>query len=178
MLFEVERRREDLLVFEIYGNLVSVLPADKQTENQAYHFGGFLVDYPKILVVRVFHISVWGFGGDGFAACTLGPDTRFYFLADVLCVPLRHDIDKGRKLQCIGIVAVYAVIDRDKADIVPSEYLHCIADLEIITPPARQVFHNADAYFSVFHILHHAGIGRAVKEPAAFVIVNVVPDIG
>ena len=54
---DVYKRQEsggrDLLVFQIYGDLVAVLPADKQTENKAHNLGGFLVDYPKILVVRV-----------------------------------------------------------------------------------------------------------------------------
>ena len=99
-------------------------------------------------------------------------------LMPFLCVPLRHDVDKGRKLQCVGLLAVYPVVDRDKAHIVPSEYLHSVANLEIVAPPARQVFHNADTDFSVFYIVHHAGIGRTVKKSAAFVIVNVVPDIG
>jgi len=40
-----------------------------------------------------------------------------------------------------------------------------------------QVFHNADAYLSAFHVLHPAGVDGAVKKSAAFVIVNVVPDI-
>ena len=65
-----------------------------------------------------------------------------------------------------------------KAHIVPSEYLHRVADLEIIAPPAGKVFHNADTDFPVFHIVHHAGVGGTVKKPAAFVIVDVVPDIG
>ena len=42
-----------MLLRQIYGDLVAVLPADKQTENKAHNLGGFLVDYPKILVVRV-----------------------------------------------------------------------------------------------------------------------------
>lgn len=98
-------------------------------------------------------------------------------LADVLCVPLRHDVDKGRKLQRVGFLAVYAVVDCNKAHVVPSEYLHSVADLEIVAPPARQVFHNADTDFPVFYIVHHAGIGGTVKKPAAFVIVDIVPDI-
>ena len=73
--------------------------------------------------------------------------------------------------------AVNAVVDRDKAHIVPSDYLHRVADLEIVAPPARQVFHNAHADFAVFHILYHAGIGGAVKKSAAFVIVDIVPGI-
>ncbi len=40
------------------------------------------------------------------------------------------------------------------------------------------IFHNAHADFAVFHVLNHAGVGRTVKKSAAFVIVNVVPDIG
>ena len=64
-----------------------------------------------------------------------------------------------------------------QAHIVPSEYLHRVADLEIVAPPAGEVFHNADTDFPVFHIVHHAGVGGTVKKPAAFVIVDVVPDI-
>ena len=52
----------------MHGDLVAVLPADKQTENQTDNLGGFLVDYPKILVVRVFHIAVGGFGGNRLSA--------------------------------------------------------------------------------------------------------------
>jgi hypothetical protein len=116
--------------------------------------------------------------GAAFADFAPGLNARFHFLADVLCIPLRHDIDKGRKLQCVGLLAVNAVVDRDKAHIVPSEYFHRVADLEIVAPPAGEVFHNADTDFPVFHIVHHAGVGGTVKKSAAFVIVDVVPDIG
>ena len=78
----------------------------------------------------------------GFPLMPFCLNARFHFLADVLCVPLRHDIDKGRNLQCVGLLAVYPVVDRDKAHIVPSEYLHRVAGLEIVTPPAGKVFHN------------------------------------
>ena len=177
-VFHVESGGRDLLLCQIYGDLVAVLPTDKQAENKAYNLGSFLVDYPKILVVRVFDITVRGFGDNRLSTHAFGLNARFHFLADVLCVPLRHDIDKGRKLQRVGLLAVNAVVDRDKAHIVPSEYLHRVSDLEIVTPPAGKVFHNADTDFPVFHIVHHAGVGRTVKKPAAFVIVDVVPDIG
>ena len=67
-VFHVESGGRDLLIFQIHGNLVAVLPADKQTKNKAHNLGGFLVDYPKILVVRVFHIAVGGFGGNRHSA--------------------------------------------------------------------------------------------------------------
>ena len=38
-----------MLLCQIYGDLVSVFPVQKQTENKSYNLGGFLVDYPKIL---------------------------------------------------------------------------------------------------------------------------------
>ena len=97
-VFHVESGGWDLLLCQIYGDLVSVLPADKQTENQTDNLGGFLVDYPKILVVRVFDIAVRGFGDNRLSTHAFGLNARFHFLADVLCVPLRHDIDKGGKL--------------------------------------------------------------------------------
>ena len=177
-VFHIESGGWDLLLCQIYGDLIAVLPTDKQTENQTDNLGGFFVDYPKILVVRVFDIAVRGFGDNRLSTHAFGLNARFHFLADVLCIPLRHDIDKGRKLQCVGLLAVNAVVDRDKAHIVPSEYLHRVADLEIVAPPAGKVFHNADTDFPVFHIVHHAGVGGTVKKPAAFVIVDVVPDIG
>ena len=100
----------------------------------------------------------------GFPLMPFCLNARFLFLADLLCVPLRHDVDKGRKLQCIGLFAVYPVVDCDKAHIVPSEYLHSVADLEIVAPPAGKVFHNADTAFPVFHIVHHARVGGTVKN--------------
>ena len=58
------------------------------------------------------------------------------------------------------------------------DYTTSVADLEIVAPPAGKVFHNADADFPVFYIVHHAGVGRTVKKSAAFIVVDVVPDIG
>ena len=69
-----------MLLRQIYGDLVAVLPADKQTENKAHNLGGFLVDYPKILVVRVFHIAVGGFGGNRLSAHALRFNAGLYFL--------------------------------------------------------------------------------------------------
>ena len=42
--------------------------------------------------------AVGGFGGNRLSAQAFGLNARFHFLADVLCVPLRHDIDKGLSL--------------------------------------------------------------------------------
>ena len=176
-LFHVECGRWDLRLRQIYGDLVAVFPVQKQAKNQTDNSGGFLVDYPKILVVRGFDIAIESFGGNRLSTHALRLNAGLYFLADVLCVPLRHDVDKGRKLQCVGLLAVYPVVDRDKAHIVPSEYLHSVADLEIVAPPAGHVFHNTHADFTVFYVLYHAGVGGAVEKSAAFIVVNVVPDI-
>ena len=97
-VFHAESGGWDLLLCQIYGDLVSVFSVQKQTENKAYNLGGFLVDYPKVLVVRVFDIAVRGFGGNQLSTHAFGLNARFHFFADVLCVPLRHDIDKGGKL--------------------------------------------------------------------------------
>ena len=57
-VFHVESGRWNLFVFQIYGDLVSVLPVQKQAENKADNFGGFFVNQPKILVVGGFHITI------------------------------------------------------------------------------------------------------------------------
>ena len=128
-------------------------------------------------VVGVFHIAVGGFGGNRLSTHALRLNAGLYFLADVLCVPLRHDVDKGRKLQCVGLLAVYAVVDGDKAHPVPAEDFHSVSHLEIVASPAGHVFHNDDTDFAAFHIVHHSHIGGAVKEPAAFVVVDIVADV-
>ena len=87
-VFHVECGCRDLLIFQIYGNLVSVFPVQKQAENKTDNFGGFFVNQPKILVVGGFHITIGGFGCDWLATHAFGLNARFHFLADVLCVPL------------------------------------------------------------------------------------------
>lgn len=177
-VFYIEDGGRGLFLCQIYGDLVTVFPVDEQMESQTDNLGGLFVDYPKILAIRAFDITVRGFGGNRFFTHTFGLNTRFYFLVDVLCVPFRHDINKGRKLQCAEFPAANAVIDRDKTYIIPSEYLHCAVGLGIVAPPTGEVFHNVNADFPVFHIVYHTGVGRTVKRPAAFAIVDIVPDTG
>ena len=55
-----------LVVLAAIGNVP--LAADKQTKNKAHNLGGFLVNYPKILVIRAFHMAVGGFGGNRLSA--------------------------------------------------------------------------------------------------------------
>ena len=74
---------------------------------------------------------------------------------------------KGAKLQCVGLLAVNAVVDRDKAHVVPSEYLHSVADLEIVAPQRVRSF-ICKRRLSVFNVLHHAGVGRTVKKICRF----------
>lgn len=52
-----------------------------------------------------------------------------------------------------------------------------ICGTTIIASPACHVFHNDNADFAAFHIVHHSHIGGAVKESAAFVVVDIVADI-
>ena len=79
---------------------------------------------------------------------------------------------KGANSNVSGFSLSMPLLTAIKAHVVPSEYLHSVADLEIVAPPARQVFHNADTDFPVLHIVHHAGVGRTVKKSAAFVVVQ------
>ncbi len=65
-----------MLLRQINGNLVAVFPVQKQPENQAHDFGGFLVDYPKILVVRGFDVAVGSFGGNRLSAHAFGLNAR------------------------------------------------------------------------------------------------------
>lgn len=76
-VFHVESGGWDLLLCQIYGDLVSVFPVQKQTENKAYNLGGFLVDYPKILVIRGFDIAVRGFDGNRLPTHAFGLNARF-----------------------------------------------------------------------------------------------------
>ena len=64
------------------------LKTDEKAVNQADNFGCFFVNNPEIFVIRVFHIAIYSFGCNRLSACSLCADSRFYFLADVPCVPL------------------------------------------------------------------------------------------
>lgn len=61
-------------------NLISVFALKKQAENKTDNGGCFLVYYPVILVVRVFHIAVGGFGGDRLSTHAVGLNAGFSFL--------------------------------------------------------------------------------------------------
>ena len=63
------------------------MTAANSVQKQADNFGGFFVNQPKILVVGGFYITIGGFGCDWLATHAFGLNARFYFLADVLCVP-------------------------------------------------------------------------------------------
>src|SRR3712207_5493728 len=46
VLLEVKGGRQDFLIFQIDGDLISIFTLHEKTENQADNGGGFLVDYP------------------------------------------------------------------------------------------------------------------------------------
>ena len=58
---------------------VVIFPVQKQAENKAYNLGDFLVEYPKLLVVRGFDIAVRGFGGSRPSTHAFSLNTRFHF---------------------------------------------------------------------------------------------------
>lgn len=53
-------------------------------------------------------------------------------------------------------------------------FIECL----VFTGSPPSVFHNAHANFAVFHVLYRARVDGTVKKSDAFVIVNVVSDIG
>ena len=82
-VFHVECGGRDLLIFQIYGNLVSVFPVQKQAENKADNFGGFFVNQPKILVVGVFDIP---FAAEQCVICVEG-ENDVNFLMNINKIP-------------------------------------------------------------------------------------------
>ena len=75
------------------------------------------------------------------------------------------------------VLAVDTVVDGNKAYIISSKYLHCVSHLEIISSPPCHIFHNDNADFALLYIAYHLCIGGAVKEPTAFIIIDIVADI-
>ena len=92
-LTELRRERRRLLKNE---DIEEVIDALRQTADLIHNGPDRLDSFDEILFADLVEkivaesstcISVWGFGCDWFSARPLCADTRFYFLADVPCVP-------------------------------------------------------------------------------------------
>ena len=94
-----------------------------------------------VFVLRVFLVAVNGTVGGGLAGFSLDPDGGFLLTAQIAQIPLVHNVEEGGKLVAVLVVAVHAVGDGNKVDVVlPEECLRIEAGLQIVTSrPARLI---------------------------------------
>ena len=111
---EIGGRRLDFLLAEHRGNFIGAVALDGKLEDAPDNSGGFLVNQPVVLVIRVFSIAINGAVGSRLARLTLGPDGSSLLTAQVPQIPFAHDVDKRRKLAGTGVIAVDAVANGDE----------------------------------------------------------------
>ena len=179
LLAEVDRRRVDLIVKQDAGDVVGAFALNGQLEDAAHHGSRFLVDQPVVFVLRVFLIAVDGAVGGGLAGFPLDTNGGFLLAAQVAQIPLVHDVEEGRKLVAVLVVAVHAVGDGHKVDaVLPEEYLRVKAGLQIITTRPTHVLDNDMGYLTCLNVRHQLFPCRTLKIAAAPAIIGIVAAVG
>ena len=131
-----------LLLLHDPCNGVLAVAVQIQLENLPDDRCGLRVDDPALLVLRVFHISVWGLRERlaGPPSCIV---RRPYLAADILGIQLVHDILDGDKIVHIRcpVNAIHIIVDGDKADVVVGKIVFgVIPHLQIFTPETGHIF--------------------------------------
>ena len=87
-----------------------------QMEYPPHHGGGFFIQEPVVLVLRVLPIAVDGMIGGGLASVAPRLICRALLTAAIVQIPLVHDIQKRGKLAGTSVRAVHAVADGNEPD--------------------------------------------------------------
>ncbi len=114
-------RAKHLFLGQNIRDLAHTLAVNDHVEDAAHNRGGFLVDDPALLVLRVFQIPVDGMVAGVFALVALCPVDGADLLACITSVKIVHDIEKRREVVFGLIGTVHAVVDGDETNAVLRE---------------------------------------------------------
>ena len=176
---EIGGRRLDFLLAEHRGNFIGAVALDGKLEDAPDNSGGFLVNQPVVLVIRVFSIAINGAVGSRLARLTLDPDGSSLLTAQVPQIPFAHDVDKRRKLAGTGVIAVDAVADGDETHPeFAKENLRIETGLQIVSADSAHVLRQHQSHFSGLNVGHQPFPCRPVEIPARPSVISVMDDIG
>ena len=179
LLAEVHSGRLHLILKENAGNIIRAFALNGQPKDAPHHGGGFLVNQPMVLVLRVLLVAVDGTVGGGLAGFSLDTDGGFLLAAQVTQVPLIHDVEKGGELAAVLIVAVHAVGNGDKVDaVLPEKYLRVKAGLQVVPSRPAHILNNHMGNLACFNVCDEPLPCRTFKIAAAPSVVRIVPAVG
>ena len=164
-----QRPRDGMGAFALYGE-----PIDT-----ADNLGGFLVDQPMVLVLRVFLVTVDGIASGVKSRLPLCLNGGLDLAGLIPQVPLVHNVQEGRKLVGTGVLAVHIVGDSNKMNpILPEIHLGIKAGLQVVAPDAGHILDQHRAHQAGFNISDQTFPVGAVKVTAAPTVIRIMDDIG
>ena len=132
-----------------------------------------------VLVLRVFLIAGDGTVGGWLAGVPLDPNGGFLLAAQVTKIPFVHDVEEGRKLVAVLVIAVHAVGDGSKVDtVLPEEYLRVKSGLQIVAPCPAHILDNDMGHLACFNVRHQLFPCRTLEIAAAPSIIGIVAAVG
>ena len=134
-----------------------------------YPFNDFcrrLVDYPFVLVVWIFHISIRRIGGQWLAGFAFALEYLAYLVAGILCVPLVKPILHRYKVadSVFGVDIVHYGYVADTHSV--KFFFQQGTDYQSVTSETGMVFDDQRSDFTFFTELHNLIEGRSVKVRA------------
>ena len=140
--------------------------------------GGFLVDQPVILILRVLPVAVDGVAGNRQSGPSFRLKSSLYLAGLISQIPLVHDVQEGGELVSVAVVAVNAVGDGNKMNpMLPEEHLGVKARLQIVAPDAGHILDDHRTDQPGFNISDQPLPVGAVEIAAAPSVVGIVDDI-
>ena len=171
-------RRLYLVIPQRAGNDRRPHALQTQLVDPADDVGGFLVDQPCELVVRVAAVAVDRRVGDGLAAHAALPEERLHLPGLVAQVPFVDDVQERCEFIGRGVAAVEAVGYGDEAHAVLAGVGGgVIASQNVVSTDAAQVFCNDRADLASLNVSGKARPAGTVKIAARPAVVRVVDAI-
>ena len=116
-----KQQAKELYFLGAFCNLRRPHAVHAQCKNLLDNGGSFFIHDPPLLVLRVFLVTVNGTVGGGLAGFSLDADGGFLLAAQVAQIPLVHDVEEGGKLVAVLVIAVHAVGNRHKVNMMLTE---------------------------------------------------------
>ena len=177
LAFPILRWSQDTVLLQQPGRSFDPVPFYTKPVNPADYLGGFIVDNPLSRIVRVLFVTVRrkAHGVAGIAAQFLG---TAYFSADILCVPLVHDVAEGREI-IVALVAVHTVVYGNEADVMLWKIgVGVIANLQIVPPQAGHILYDHSGYITGLYILQHLLKAGTVEIRPGIPVVHIKLCVG
>ena len=131
-----------------------------------------------VFIVRIFHISVDSNICQRLAGFAFGATGGLLLAAEITQIPLVHHIKERRKFVAVLIIAVNAVGDSDKMNVVLAEhYLGVKACLQIISADSGHILDKNVRHLVGFNICNQPFPSRAVKVATRIAVVGIMDEV-